>query len=589
MIYGQNGYSLVSGFEASAASKIADGAKVLFVILAALLSATIEPAMALRTPQRQEARVQGVVRDSKGNPLAGALVLLQGESQSNLVRTHTDAEGTFVFASLRAGTYAVKVEKAGFKGASEDSIKLAPAETKQCEFVLQTLAQPSDSSTATEAQPSGIELDDRPNFTVAGITDSTGSGGHGSETRMRTGEGLARETLNLESGKPTEASVPGTKTEGIDPKRRASEDALRAAVQQDQRSFEANRHLGEFYLRSQRYLESISPLAAAYQLNPEDHQNAFDLALAYKTAGEATRARAHVDQMLVREKDLSKQEEASLRHLLGDLDETLGDPLGAVKEDERATTLDGSEENYFAWGAELLLHKAAVPAIEVFSKGVRAHPDSARMLAGLGAGLYTSGSVDDAAERLCEASDLEPANPAPYLFLGKMQEATSTPLPCAEEKLSRFLHNQPDNPLANYYYALALWKRSRSVLNSDALQQAETLLGKATALDPKLDAAYLALGNLYFARGSFQEAVGAYEKAIAANPTNSEAHYRLGLAYKKIGEDGKSEHEFTEYKELDKTEAAAVERQRRELRQFVFVLKDQPGTPRSTADKSLSK
>jgi hypothetical protein len=42
--------------------------------------------------------------------------------------------------------------------------------------------------------------------------------------------------------------------------------------------------------------------------------------------------------------------------------------LGAVREDERAASLDGSEENDFAWGAELLLHRAAVPAIEVLAR-----------------------------------------------------------------------------------------------------------------------------------------------------------------------------------------------------------------------------
>jgi tetratricopeptide (TPR) repeat protein len=150
-------------------------------------------------------------------------------------------------------------------------------------------------------------------------------------------------------------------------------------------------------------------LAAAYHVNPDDHQNAFDLVLAYKAGGEIALSREVASQMLVKNENLSWQDEAKLRRMLGDLDEALGDLLASVKEDERAVSLDGSEENYFAWGAELLLHRAAVPASEVFSKGVRAHPDSARMMAGLGAALYTSGSADEAAQRLCEASDLEPA------------------------------------------------------------------------------------------------------------------------------------------------------------------------------------
>ena len=545
--------------------------------------------LAMGIPQPQEARVEGVVRDSRRNPVEGATVLLQGDGLTSSARTQTTADGTFVFVSLRPATYGLKVQKAGFKDASEDAIKLAPTEVKRCELVLRTEAESSASPKGAGPSSAGIELDDRPNFTVAGITDSTGSGGHGSETRLRTGEGLARETLNLESGRSKESSIAATEGVGSGPEERASEEVLRAAVQQNPLSFEDNHQLGEFYLRLQRYRESISPLAAAYQLKPDDHQNAFDLALAYKGGGEFTRAREQVEQMLEKEKYLSNKDDAKLRRLLGDVDEALGDPLGAVKEDERAAILDGSEENYFAWGAELLLHRAAVPAIEVFSRGLRAHPDSARMLAGLGAALYTSGSAGDAAQRLCEASDLEPANPAPYLFLGKMQEATSTPLPCAEEKLDRFLHNQPTNPLANYYYGLALWKGSRGAVNSAGMQGAETLLRKATALDPKLDAAFLALGNLYFACGKFQESLDAYQKAVAANPSDDEAHYRLGLAYKKTGDDAKAQHEFEEYKELDKIEAATIERQRRDLRQFVFVLKDQPVNSFQAPDQSLSK
>jgi hypothetical protein len=43
-----------------------------------------------------------------------------------------------------------------------------------------------------------------------------------------------------------------------------------------------------------------------------------------------------------------------------------------------------------------------------------------------------------------------------------------------------------------------------------------------------------------------------------------------------VGEEGKSEHEMELYKQADKNETAAVEQQRREIRQFVITLKDQP-------------
>jgi tetratricopeptide (TPR) repeat protein len=398
---------------------------------------------------------------------------------------------------------------------------------------------------------------------------------------MRTGEALAKETLSLESGGSKGAASATAGTAGHEV--HESESALRAALLQSPRDFAANHQLGEFYFHSEKCREAIPLLQTAYQVRPEDHANAFELLLAYKACGEFARAREQVNQMLASEKELGKGDEADLHRVLGDLDEKLEDPLEAVREYERAAGLDASEQNYFAWGAELLLHRAVAPALEVFGRGVRLHPDSARMLAGLGAALYTSGSVEEAALRLCAASDLTnsdspsvpPSDSAPYLFLGEMQEATSTPLPCVEQKLARFAHDQPENAFANYYYALALWKRDRGSENPDTLQQVEALLRKSSAIDPKLDLAYLQLGNLKFARGAFQEAVADYRKAVAANPAGGEAHYRLGLTYKRIGDGAKAQREFEEYKRIDKTETAAIERQRRELRQFIFVLKNQ--------------
>ncbi len=546
--------------------------RFLAVLLALLVSFVVELTPAQETPQSPVAEVDGIIRDSAGKPIMGASVLLSKEDASP-AETTTDAAGAFSFSAVAPGTYRVTANKSGFRDAIEDSIKLSPTEKKHCEFVLQS------SGGSSSPLAAGIELDDRPNFTVAGITDSTGSGGHGSETRMRTGETLAKDTLNLESSK-SEATPTTAPKDGTGPETRESENALQAALLKNPQSFATNHELGAFYFHSQRCREAIPLLEAAYKLDPGDHPNAIDLVLALRACGEYSKARDHASQMLANAKVLGKREEADLRHALGDLDEKLGDPLGAAREYERAAGLDSSEQNYFAWGAELLLHRAAAPATEVFGRGVHLHPDSARMLAGLGAALYTSGSADEAAQRLCEAADLEPANTAPYLFLGKVQEAASGPLPCAEQKLARFAQDQPENAFANYYYALALWKRNRGSENTDSLRHAESLLEKASMIDPKLDGAYVQLGNLHFARGAFPEAVAAYQNAIATNPASSEAHYRLGLAFKRIGEEAKAQSEFEQYKQLDKTETAAIERQRRELRQFLFVLKDQPTVSR---------
>ena len=410
-----------------------------------------------------------------------------------------------------------------------------------------------------------MQFADKPDFTVAGVTDGTDMGGHGSDTNVRTSEALARETAAFKSGGATGSAAAAT------PENRETENKFRASLASAPGNFEANHQLGEFYFRSQRFSEAIPLLQAAYQINSANFANAYDLALAYRASGDLARARERARNLLV-----AGAEKAEVYRLLGDLDEQLGDPLEAVREYESAARLDPSEQNYFNWGTELLLHKAPRPAVEVFTKGTAAHPDSARILAGLGAALYANGSYAEAARRLCDASDLNPADPAPYVFLGKMEKAATDSLPCAEEKLARFAHEQPANALTNYYYAVALWKSEREPGNSARMTQTVALLEKAASLDPKLAEAYIQLGIVSSASGDNARAITAYKKAIDVNPQSGEAHYRLGLAYKRIGEDAKAHQELQLYKQIDQTGTAAVERQRRELRQFMIILKEQP-------------
>jgi tetratricopeptide (TPR) repeat protein len=108
------------------------------------------------------------------------------------------------------------------------------------------------------------------------------------------------------------------------------------------------------------------------------------------------------------------------------------------------------------------------------------------------------------------------------------------------------------------------------------LQLAESYLRKAVTIDLKLGEAYLQLGILYSERGRLEQAIGDYKKAIEASPQLAEAHYRLGLAYRRTKEETKAEQEFRVYEKMERAEAAAIENERRELRQFLIILKDQP-------------
>jgi tetratricopeptide (TPR) repeat protein len=438
------------------------------------------PAPAYAPPERDKAVVLGRVVNEMGQAVADADVRLKqdGQPKAELV-TRSNGSGDFVFRFLEAGSYRLSAAKSGVRS---EAVSVDAREGEDAKPVVVVLkgaqGQGKPAPGGGSSSDFAPEFSDKPNFTVAGVTDWTAVGGHGSDTTLRASETLARETQGLKTGAtPTDAAGTGG---------------------------EAEKH---------------------------------------RLAGEAA------------ERD--------------------GDALTAVRELELAAHLEPSEENTFAWGSELLLHRAIWQAQEVLSKGAAAYPRSVRMLTALGAAMFAGARYQDAAERLCAASDLDPAARAPYEFMGKVQMGAPDPLPCIEERLQRFVERAPASSEAYYLYAMALQKRQDVAPDEYRGRQIRGLLTKAVSLDPKCGEGYLQLGVLSASERDYAKAVELYAKAIAADPRLEEAHYRLGVAYDRLGEHEKAQAEFAVHERLKKEEADEVERERKEVKQFQVV---QPGS-----------
>jgi tetratricopeptide (TPR) repeat protein len=464
--------------------------------------------------------LQGLVRDSLGHPVFGVKVCAQSGTQT--LTASTDAEGAYRFSQLPEGTYTLRAEMDGYSEATFGPVVLGRGDSKRVDLRLEPTKPSARANGAPDKLP---EFFDQPQFTVAGVTESMNPGGHGSDRILRTAETLARDTASLNK-----------------------EDARGAQA-------------------SGRVLEAIADLEQASQLKPGDYETSYQLALAYTAAGKYEPARVKVESLL------AQQDRSELHHLLADIDEKQGDALEAVLQYQRAAELNPSEANLFDWGSELLVHRAAEPAIEVFAKGNRLFPRSVRMLVGLGSAWYARGSYDQATKYLCKASDLNPNDTTPYLFLGKMQGVETAQSEELAEKLRRFVQLQPEDALANYYYALSLWKRRQSESGKDAASQVKSLFQKAIRIDPKLGPAYLQLGIVYADRQDFQKAITAYQKAIEVAPQLEEAYYRLSQAYTRTGDKMQAQKQLQLYDEVSKKTAEQIERDRRETQQFVYTLR----------------
>jgi tetratricopeptide (TPR) repeat protein len=423
--------------------------------------------------QKSTTTIQGRVVDSNGKLVANAKVQLKADHSAAQQETTTNQTGLFTFSNLQSGSYVLRANKSGLSSKAS-FLSLSPSDKPSTiDLVL-----------GTPASAQSMPFSDSPTFTVAGVTDWTAVGGHGSDATLRTSESLARETITL---RPPDSKDTGTSR--------------------------------------------------------------------------------------------SAQNQSAVHRLNAELDEKKGDPLAAVKQDEEAVRLDPSEENYFAWGSELLIHRAIWQAVEVFRNGAKEHPQSARMLTGLGAALFAGDLYDESASTLCAATDLDPKDPQPYIFLGKVAIAAPLPLACVEPKLERFAKLNPEDANATYLYAMSVLKRYQQSGEQASLLKSTALFEKAIAIDSKCADASLQLGIISFDKRDYTKAISYFAQAITSDPQLSEAHYRLGVAYDRTGAHDRAQEEFHIHDGLEKQQAELVEQQRREVKQFLIVLENKPASP----------
>src|SRR6202166_5341772 len=311
----------------------------------------------------KSAVVAGTVWDSAKRPVENATVSLESDDHAHKFTSQSDSAGRYRFEAVPSGSYELRVSKSGYGIAKNGPFVLHNAESKSVELRLAV-----ESGAATGKDDSGaVKFSDEIHFSVAGVSDPSNLGGHGSDSVLRTKETLAKETASLNH----EAAIP------------------------------------------------VGPNNNAH---PAENT-----------------ANAHVR--------------------LAEAAENAGRPLDAVREYQEAAELQPNEAHLFAWGADLLLHRAFEPAIEVFMKGRRLYPDSVRVLLGLGVATYDQGAMEQGKRLLVEACDLNPADPNPYLFLGKLQETEKIEPQGWTERFKRFASMHPENSLAHYYYAVALGKQ----------------------------------------------------------------------------------------------------------------------------------
>jgi tetratricopeptide (TPR) repeat protein len=349
-----------------------------------------------------------------------------------------------------------------------------------------------------------------------------------------------------------------------------AKEQFQKAVELDPRNFDTNHNLGEFYVRENQFAQAIQYLDRAQQVDPSSYDNGYDLSLAYILTGKFSDGRQLIHDLLKR------KDTPELHNLLGELEEKDGQFVAAENEYEAAAHADPSESNLFDWGSELLLHRTLGPAVDVFQKATGLYPRSARLMIGLGVALYARGNYDDAVSALLKGADLNPSDARCYLFLSKAYDSSPSQAEEVIQRFRRFAELDPGNARAQYYFAMSLWKGKRAEDPDVDFRQIESLLKKSIGIDPTFADAHLQMANLYSAQNKYTEAIPEYLRARELNPDLADAYYRLGQAYVRTGQKDLAQEQFRVYQGIRERHLADLDKQRAEIRQFVYSSKDSP-------------
>jgi tetratricopeptide (TPR) repeat protein len=339
---------------------------------------------------------------------------------------------------------------------------------------------------------------------------------------------------------------------------------FRKALALEPKNYDANHNLGEFYIQLGKIADALPLLEQAQRINSSAYDNGYDLALADFLTGRFGEARQLVQSIML------MKNTGELHNLLGQIEEKDGKFVAAENEFQTAAHMDPSEDNLFVWGSELLLHRTYDPAIDVFQAAINRYPDSPRLMIGLGMALDLRSRYDEAVTALLKAADLNPSDPRCYLFLSKAYDNSPNQAEEVIRRFRRYAELKPNDALAQYYYAMSLWKGKRLEDSIVDMQTIKSLLQKSIELDELLPEAHMQLGNLYADQRQYDKSLPEHQRALELDPNLADAHYRLGQDYVHSGQKDRAQNEFDVYQKLRAQHLAEVDKERAEVQQFVY-------------------
>jgi predicted Zn-dependent protease len=332
--------------------------------------------------------------------------------------------------------------------------------------------------------------------------------------------------------------------------------------------------LTELLVSHGKFAESIEDFQRATTLDPGRGDLFFNLALAQFRAGLSDDALASC------EKSKLLSDTAELEDLLGDIEESRGDNLAAVKSYQAAVALAPSEEKYrLSLALEFLKHKSFAAAQLVLHQLEDSQPNSWRAQFTLGMVEYFKGDEEGACPILLRAADLSPDPPTTLKYVGDIQmDRAAGPDPAALSQLCSYANRHPKNAEMQYYCGALLFRRDYASENKANAANIVQRLKTAAHQLPDEPGPHCQLGKAYRWLEQWQLALHESEICARLDPHSAQAHYRLAQIYHHEGQPDKAKAESALFESESKRVADDVAKRDATMKTFLYTI--QTETPR---------
>ena len=316
-----------------------------------------------------------------------------------------------------------------------------------------------------------------------------------------------------------------------------------AVLALDPKNADAYANLGVIAFSKGDYRTAAQNLRKALAINPSLTKSQALLGICEHRLGDKS-AKVLLEKSFpkLKDKKLATQaglELAGIYDQEGDMDATASVMRSLVNLDPDNADILFMAQRVYTELADDTLNKLAIVA-----------PGSARMQQVIAERLVNAGDLKGAIEHYKKALALDPRLPGLHFELGEafLQSAPTDSSAQADAEKEFDAAAQLDGDSARIecqYGAIALYR-------SDA-DKAFDHYKKAYELNPGESEAQIGMGKTLMMRDRPQEAVTYLRMAVESDPLNTEAHYRLALACKKLGFDAEAEKEMRLFDEIKKT------------------------------------